>query len=385
MSINVGNYMLCCRVCLETEKSELFLSMYDTHPQGFDVNLQTAFQKITGIECIEDEYLPSKICQSCHLRLQDAYNFILECCNNNSLLHALKEDALRNEQLDEESLDVQVVYQNEQHPEETIIVRESKSQDTFQIDCFDEKSFQNVPAACKHLVVESDVDLAEHQSVAVGDSQSSGAEEERLEDATDAVDFILKNFQKPNPTRKRIRQQQTARRHKCEVCNKSFQRKSNLVDHLRLHANVKLFSCNYCDAAFVQAGNLKSHIRKHTLEKPYECDTCGKSYSQSSALKTHIRSHTNTRNYICDVCQKGFTNSSDLGKHKVTHTDLRFFQCVLCHQRYFTQKIHLKKHLTSYHASEDQNELLRRGILKEGVRIGRMHIASRSTELSSDE
>lgn len=118
------------------------------------------------------------------------------------------------------------------------------------------------------------------------DSESDGETVE--EDATDAVDFILRNLQ-PSSKRKKQYANTVERRYQCEVCEKSFQRKSNLVDHLRLHANVKLFACSYCSAAFVQAGNLKSHIRKHTLEKPYSCQYCDKSYSQSSALKTHIR------------------------------------------------------------------------------------------------
>ncbi|XP_058449689.1 zinc finger protein 33B-like [Malaya genurostris] len=384
MPLNVDNYMLCCRVCMDTDKSELFLSLYETQPPGLDVNLQTAFQKTTGIECPEDEYMPSKICQSCQLRLQDAYNFILESCNNNLLLLALKENALSREHPEEHSSDLHIIYQNEQQLKESDRNHENNNQEILQIECIDDTNTHNSSGVSKYLVIDSNVKPTDSQSVIGDEVPSSGSEEDQTEDETDAVEFILKIFQKPNPAPKRHRPQQTARRHKCEVCNKTFQRKSNLVDHLRLHANVKLFSCTYCDAAFVQAGNLKSHIRKHTLEKPYECDVCGKCYSQSSALKTHIRSHTNTRNYICDVCQKGFTNSSDLGKHKVTHTDLRFFRCVQCHERYFTQKIHLKKHISSYHGTEDQEELLRRGILKEGVRIGRTNTA-RSIDLSSDE
>lgn len=124
------------------------------------------------------------------------------------------------------------------------------------------------------------------QEASETDSESDGETVE--EDATDAVDFILRNLQ-PSSKRTRKYANTVQRRYQCEVCEKSFQRKSNLVDHLRLHANVKLFACSYCSAAFVQAGNLKSHIRKHTLEKPYSCQYCDKSYSQSSALKTHIR------------------------------------------------------------------------------------------------
>lgn len=72
---------------------------------------------------------------------------------------------------------------------------------------------------------------------------------------------------------------------------------------------------------------------------------------------------------MCDVCQKGFTNSSDMNKHKMTHSDVRFYQCVVCVKRYFTQKVHLKKHLSTYHQDGDFDELLQQGTLKEGVNV----------------
>lgn len=91
--------------------------------------------------------------------------------------------------------------------------------------------------------------------------------------------------------------------------------------------------------------------------------------NRTNNLIVPCRSHTNTRDYICDICQKGFTNKSDLTKHKITHSDLRYYQCVQCTDRYFAQKVHLKKHLKSQHSEEDEEDLLRRGTLKEGVHL----------------
>lgn len=165
------------------------------------------------------------------------------------------------------------------------------------------------------------------------------------DDADDAVAFltgILKpNSKKDLKTKKKYsvkarmvseadplskKDQESDRKHVCNVCGKKFQKRSNLIDHLRLHANVKVYSCEFCERSFVQAGNYKAHLRVHTKEKPFSCNDCGKSYSQSSSLKIHIRSHTQERNYICDTCEKGFTNASDLAKHKLIHNPEKKFK-----------------------------------------------------------
>ncbi|XP_055637791.1 zinc finger protein 436-like [Toxorhynchites rutilus septentrionalis] len=368
MSKKLEDYLSCCRLCLEWETKDL-IGIFDTNLVGENVTLQVALHKTTGIDCQEGDHLPARICKQCLTRLQDAHNFIAVSCYNHSLLESLKREAL----------------ENTKHSKNIPKVENQKAVNYLSVTITD---FNNCDHKEEMLEIErlengSDGYLAEDTG---SDEEENHSKSPGNEDPTDAVDFILQTFQnepkKPAPRRQIIKDPE--RRHQCEVCDKSFQRKSNLVDHLRLHANVKLFACSYCDAAFVQAGNLKSHLRKHTLEKPYGCDVCGKSYTQSSALKTHMRSHTNTRNYICDVCQKGFTNSSDLNKHKITHSDLRYFTCVLCINRFFAQKIHLKKHLHAFHAEENFEDLLREGTLKEGVRINGTGAKSRKEDSDSD-
>uniref|UniRef100_A0A8D8J9S6 Zinc finger protein 33A n=1 Tax=Culex pipiens TaxID=7175 RepID=A0A8D8J9S6_CULPI len=365
--ITVDNYLLCCRMCLEVDRNELFQNIFSTKLEGSEITLQLALEKTTGIECSVDDELPSHICQSCQLRLQDAHNFMLQGCVNQDLLKTLKIAAAM--RATAEQCSPIKVDPGEQDDVVNVTFDRGES---FRVEYLDDDSLHEDP-------VEEERDDSQEQND-FGDESKEQLEEDSdesshivFDEPTDAVDFILQNFKdvskQQSPTKAKKTPSIVSQRHKCEVCHKTFQRKSNLVDHLRLHANVKLFSCNYCDAAFVQSGNLKSHIRTHTQEKPFTCSDCGKAFSQSSALKTHMRSHTNTRDYICDICQKGFTNKSDLTKHKITHTDLRYYQCVQCTDRYFAQKVHLKKHLKSQHSEEDEEDLLRRGTLKEGVHL----------------
>lgn len=355
MTVNVDNYLLCCRMCLELDKNELFLNIFSTTLEESDVSLQLALEKTTGIKCSTDDELPAQICQSCQLRLQDAHNFMAQGCVNNDLLESLKLAAsLRNDALEET-------------PEQTTPIKRDPEAEGEVEYLGEEGEFVD------EEILDNSIQLNESVENLEETTETSSQIVFEINEPTDAVDFILQNFQDMAKHPPKPRQPATfSQRHQCEVCNKSFQRKSNLVDHLRLHANVKMFSCELCDASFVQSGNLKSHIRIHTKEKPYTCSECGRGFSQSSALKTHMRSHTNTRDYICEICKKGFTNKSDLSKHKITHTDLRYYYCIRCQGRFFAQKVHLRKHIKSHHSEEDESELLKRGTLKEGVHIGEM-------------
>ncbi|XP_021705405.1 zinc finger protein 675 isoform X1 [Aedes aegypti] len=378
MAISVENYLLCCRICLRLEKNDCFFDIHSTTLPESNVKVQEALMKTTGVECTWDDHLPSKICQSCQLRLQDAFNFIMECCDNSVLLESFKREALEHF-FRANRIEVKELLNDDDEGSEL-----GESHSTLQPNA--------VGGGAKEILqierletpndnfmifeIGEDFEMQQQQQMKVeppeelvtAHDESTGEEIE-----TNAVDFILNNLKprerKRNSATGSKRKAASDKAYKCEVCGKRFQRKSNLVDHLRLHANVKLFSCSYCSASFVQAGNLKSHIRRHTMEKPYKCEYCGKCYTQSSALKTHVRSHTNERHYVCDVCQKGFTNSSDMNKHKMTHSDVRFYQCVVCVKRYFTQKVHLKKHLSTYHQDGDFDELLQQGTLKEGVNV----------------
>lgn len=380
MAVTVDNYLLCCRMCLKLDKNVLFLDIFGTKLEESEITLQLALEKTTGIKCTIDDELPAQICQSCQLRLQDAHNFMVHGCANQDFLKTLKIAAAFQRAASEQSSERSSPIKVDPGEKADVVTLTLNKGESFRVE------YLNDDASLNESFAENDCDGTKGESDFENDPEEQQLQEDSddssqivFDEPTDAVDFILQNFKdvsKQQSTTKAKKPAIITQRHECQVCHKKFQRKSNLVDHLRLHANVKLFSCNYCDASFVQAGNLKSHIRTHTMEKPFTCSDCGKGFSQSSALKTHMRSHTNTRDYICEVCNKGFTNKSDMTKHKITHSDVRFYHCVRCTGRYFSQKVHLKKHIKSHHSDEDEAELLKRGTLKEGVHLGDVKSAS---------
>lgn len=48
--ITVDNYLLCCRMCLELDKHELFQNIFSTKLEGSEITLQLALEKTTGIK-----------------------------------------------------------------------------------------------------------------------------------------------------------------------------------------------------------------------------------------------------------------------------------------------------------------------------------------------
>ncbi|XP_059612833.1 uncharacterized protein LOC132259287 [Phlebotomus argentipes] len=96
-------------------------------------------------------------------------------------------------------------------------------------------------------------------------------------------------------------------RFKCDVCDKRFLRKMQLKRHLTIHTGERPYMCHICSKAFKVRPNLNSHMMSHSGEKKYKCKFCEKSYQQSYALKVHMqRDHLDEPRYECPKCLAKF-------------------------------------------------------------------------------
>ena len=110
-----------------------------------------------------------------------------------------------------------------------------------------------------------------------------------------------------------------AKRHKCEICDKDFKSKAILRAHFNHFHNQKQQSiCDICNkGGFRNQSQLVLHMKSiHENKKEYKCNSCGKTFSTGVNLKTHINGvHNGQKNYKCDSCEKILSTAGNLKTH----------------------------------------------------------------------
>ncbi|XP_058818494.1 zinc finger protein 69 homolog [Topomyia yanbarensis] len=86
--------------------------------------------------------------------------------------------------------------------------------------------------------------------------------------------------------------------------------------------------------------NKKSDVR-------FECTQCAKFFSTKTNLNRHLQAHDGHKPYVCLLCAKGFTQNGSLKQHMLIHQNIRPYVCTVCEQSFSQQKsltFHMRRH-----------------------------------------
>uniref|UniRef100_A0A336MNL9 CSON014661 protein n=1 Tax=Culicoides sonorensis TaxID=179676 RepID=A0A336MNL9_CULSO len=279
-----------CRICL-IENTSIVKDISD---------YVSIIHKIAKIDLIQDDDLPSKICDDCVNDLINAellIDMLLEC---NTKFSKIKPEQFKDEMEDEE---IEIEVEEDSKPTFIETIREEDLEiDTKQIilDLNVTKTPQkkgtkseNKPQYVCHRCYEIVSNLEKHMK--------SDHPEDVLEFKCIECNIIYQkfsSFQNHYYSRHRAPKAQIV----CGECGKHFRRKCLLITHIESeHFGYKKFVCDICNARFKTKFSMKLHLRSHTKEKPYQCEFCPKAYSHYSDWKNHHISHTGAWRYSCEV------------------------------------------------------------------------------------
>ncbi|CAG9855516.1 unnamed protein product [Phyllotreta striolata] len=297
LEISPLDFPRLCRLCLKNNGSENLLK----NPKYL-----TTIHNLTNLKVNENDVLPKNICKECMRKVEEIWNFIELCNNNNDILCNFQEDKIIKDEIDLSIADL--FYEcsdNEDHD----------SKITFDNIYRDEN----------------------------GCSKRSVKKRKKF-----TCNYCLLQFLSMKKYSYHLREV-------CPIKNKK--------------SDVSEWTCLICNWKGVSKANLKLHERTAHIEnveisvglrkKKWKCSECTKLFSKKIDLQRHGRTHTGLRPYTCVFCDNSFTQKSTLERHiNCKHFDSekeRYnFECYICEKK-FVRKDHLEAHMYNVHIKKQSN------------------------------
>ncbi|XP_013134198.1 PREDICTED: zinc finger protein 567-like isoform X2 [Papilio polytes] len=109
-------------------------------------------------------------------------------------------------------------------------------------------------------------------------------------------------------------------RHKCKACNSVFNTRVQLNKHKKaFHMLGEKRKCDLCDYESFSIESLYKHKYKHKTVKDHHCSFCRKSFVRKTNLNLHERIHTGDRRNICKECGQAFVQKASLNYHMMKY------------------------------------------------------------------
>lgn len=399
-------YKTICRICLRHGNGQNMVSLTN-NSIGFQLSCYGKAVLVFADIRLENDCLPSNMCQNCLYSLKQAIVFKKKCENSEKILkNLIGESELSDHKIKEKVS--QFLLFKQYFPEECIAnaSRMCKSSDKMR----KMRKTHNVKNSIKteNFVMElsSTVNNFEDNNNSDINSDREGPNnhedeeellnniEKTINDLPDAT-FLLKELktdtdvansdneqildtleqtlspihqtkhmyasqkrkQKRLMRQKIIQQKKTTNKYKyiqkpkkniqCEVCNKILANLSTYRCHMQRHKGFR-FVCEHCAKGYATLAELQYHLASsHDIGQHYICNKCGYKAYRKFDIKEHERFHTGERPYACDKCGLTFRRRFVWKKHSVYHME-KTIQCIHC-PRKFHRRQEMLAHSNNVH------------------------------------
>ncbi|KPJ14226.1 Zinc finger protein 709 [Papilio machaon] len=112
-------------------------------------------------------------------------------------------------------------------------------------------------------------------------------------------------------------------KYSCQLCNKQFMTLAPFTVHkLEVHNIDDRFNCKACKGTFNTQVQLRKHIKNfHMLGEKYKCEFCDYESFSFEGMYKHKYKHKTVKDYHCRFCRKSFLRKTNLNLHERIHTD----------------------------------------------------------------
>ncbi|XP_017076575.1 transcription factor Ouib [Drosophila eugracilis] len=334
--------------------------------------------KLTGIWLSDKPGLPSRICLSCLLDLNEAIAFRERCIKtNNSWINkqnsqedspTLVEKDISQEDLRVDVAPISIVQQQKIAEEERSPAKRSRKRNESSLKTQDDSNYPlgeptadlMDPLRCADIEVKNEPLPSDEESIRTKNVRYGNEEDiktvtivtrkKRGRPKVDGKTEAEKHALRRKWAAEKRAQAKDQKRYFCDQCGKTFSERGNFNVHLTRHKGTKEFQCKECDRKEFTQHLLNLHVRiKHRGELPYVCKYCGQRFDNCLKRLFHERKHEENpdhRPYACPICNKGFKKKESLKTHGVVHTGEQPFHCNLC-QAHFNRRNSLRTHYKS--------------------------------------
>ncbi|KAJ8960779.1 hypothetical protein NQ318_020073 [Aromia moschata] len=355
-----------CRCCMGENENmyNLFENKSDIESSS-SVLLSEMLIACASVEVLFGDGLPSNLCDSCKVKLLNAYEFRLQCRRSNSTLRVLSNAESKHNITKEENINyVQPDDVSEEEDERPLLER-------VLIQGRPKKNDNGFPCNFCHKVLRTNRGLQGHLRTHTGEKMSQCTDpltlhsndikqekEEEIklevvsteEDSVDVakfkeyVDSLIGDNLTNNFWLNKDEYAVSIQDISGQVMTKLGEQNSDVSTNSAIsdwplaednqddtgglptaneRACKKNKVCHVCGASFLRLDLLVRHMKLHHSVLMHQCYKCEKSFATKECLKKHLKKEHRNRTYVCTLCNKTFTSGAVFNKPPQTASDGR--------------------------------------------------------------